>query len=273
MMKLKALSLVSGAGAATLLFLAACQQSETPVQPPTSDSGIPAAVAPESESMRSTGPGREPTAEELARFMEIRKELPTVHPRTASTSLAKAAALATCRVDFNNSIRLGDIPNQANQGNAAYPFYMQTCNTSYTVASDPINGLNTSYRLIPEASDWCAGAVPYIGHRSGAYCTGHSEGKYWPRRLGNNGGATGISFNVYNSMYYRDFQVKSLYVHSGSVEVWVYQPSGVWLAFYGLTAGTNWIFPAGTTAAQLQLFSSGRNGYFLADNLDIAIIP
>jgi hypothetical protein len=271
-MKSKALSLISGAGAASMLFFAACQQSETPVQPGSQDAGMTTPADAPAGSSQMVGEGRKATDAELARYLAEHKDVPGIAPAKESpTALAKAAVLPICRVDFNNVNSLAALPDQANQGYSYYPYYKHPCNGSYSVLTQPAN--TDTYRLIPEDPYWCAGLPPLIGHQSGAYCYNRTEGKYWPRRAGNLGSNTGVEFYVTDALYYKDFDLRSLYVYSGTVEVEAYRPGiGLWY-WYPLTAGTTWTWPAGTRVSQVKIFSHGRNGYIRFDNMDIAIVP
>jgi hypothetical protein len=273
MVKLKVLSLIPGAGAATLLFLAACQQSESPAPSAPSGPEAPAAISSHSAPQEFAGPGLKPSDEELARFLANDKPLPEVDLGTAPAPLAKTAAvLPTCRVTFDNPASLATLQDQAYMGYAINGYYQQTCNASYTVISAPI--IFAGYRLIPENSSWCPGSAPRIGTRTAnGSCILQTEGKNWPRRLGNDANNDGVSFNVHNSVLYRNFDLKALYVHSGSVEVWGFTPAGNWLFWPALTAGKTWFFPAGTTVGQVRIYESGRDARFLVDNLDIAIHP
>jgi hypothetical protein len=275
MVKLKVLSLIPGAGAATLLFLAACQQSESPALSAPSDPEAPAAISSNSALQEFAGPGLKPSDEELARFLANSKPLPEVDlgKAPAPAPLAKTAAvLATCRVNFDNTASLAVLQDQAYMGYAIHSYYQQPCNASYTVISAPITG--GGYRLIPENSSWCPGSAPLIGTRTAnGSCIIQTEGKNWHRRLGNDANSDGVSFNVHNSVLYRNFDLKALYVHSGSVEVWGFTPAGSWLFWPALTAGKTWFFPAGTTLGQVRIYESGRDARFLVDNLDIAIHP
>jgi len=271
--KHSAMPLFTGSGTAALLLLAACQRTESPLLPATPQTEDPPVASSEGLETKFAGPGHTPSEAELARFLGRIRTSPSVDRGTAGpAALAKAAALPTCRVTFNNSASLGTLLDQAYMGYAIRGYYQQTCNTSYTVISAPVTGV--AYRLIPENSSWCPGAVSKIGSRTAAGdCINQSEGPFWPRRLGNDANSDGVSFGVHNSVHYRDFDLKALYVHSGAVEVWGFTPAGGWVSWAGLTAGTTWTFPAATTLSQLQIFESGRNARFLVDNLDIAIHP
>jgi hypothetical protein len=272
-MKLNASSLIPGAGAATLLLLAACQQSESPAPSAPSAQETPPAVSSEVAPLKFAGPGQKPSDEQLARFLENRQDLPPAAAGITQAPLAKtAAALPNCTVNFDNQTSLKNLPNQANNSAALSPYYSQTCNASYTVISGPINA--QAYRLIPENNYWCPAAVPKIGTRTaGGECVFPTDGFFWSRRLGNMSSNTGVSFNVHNSIHYKDFDLISLYIHEGTMEVWGFTPAGGWLFWPALAPKTKWNFPAGTTISQLQLFESGKNGSFQADNLVIAIHP
>jgi hypothetical protein len=272
MMKSKALT-VSQALLAGSLLLAACQRSESPAPSAPSDPESPAPVSSENAPRMSAGPGRAPTDQELARDLPFLKTSPPIALANGPAPLAKAAAvLPTCRVTFNNSASLANIDNQAYMGFAIRSYYQQPCNTSYTVVSAPVTG--AAYRLWPEKSGWCPGTAPKIGtYNASGDCLNQTEGKNWARRLGNDANSDGVSFNVHNSIHYKDFDLKTLYVHSGTVVVRGYFPNGTSWYWENLTAGNTYFWPAGTTVSQLQIFEFGGDARYLVDNLEIAIHP
>lgn len=271
----KTLFRFSGAGVAALFLFAACQQSEIPVVAGSPDAEMPnPEAAPEGgETRMVVDAGRKATAEEIA-FLEANlKVKPASNPLPASMSLAKGAALSACNVDFNSSSALAVVPNQANQGYAHSPgpYYDHTCNGAYWLKSEPLN--TTSYRLVPENSLWCAGWVPMIGCKIDGYCYNHTEGKLWPRTAGNLGTNTGVQFWAESfSGYSKDFEIRSLYVKSGTVQVAGWRPGIGWWYWYPLTAGTTWTWPAGIPVSQLQIYSH-VGGYITFDNLGVAMVP
>jgi hypothetical protein len=273
-MNSKSMSFFSGAGAAALFLLAACQQSEIPVQPKSQDGEVqtPAAVPVGGESRMITDAGRKATDAEVARFLASREEAPVVEMPEGSAPLAKSAALATCIVDFNNANSLSFIPNQANQTTVNSPYYMHSCNGSHWAYSSPINA--NSFRLIPENPQWCSGPVPYIGYKSGAYCINHTEGKFWPRKAANTGTNTGVQFFVKsNANVKKNFELQAIYINLGIAEIVAYRPGIGWWVWYPLNAGSRWYWPAGTTVTEIQVYSHGKNGTINFDNLEIAVIP
>jgi hypothetical protein len=175
-------------------------------------------------------------------------------------------------VDFNNSNSLGLMSNQANQSNTVPPHYVHPCNGYYWTYGQPLN--YTSYRLIPENPQWCAGPVPKIGYKSGAYCVNHTDGKLWPRKAGNVGGNTGVRFYVKsNSNVAKNFDLQAIYINSGTAEIVAYRPGIGWWVWYPLSQGSRWYWPAGTTVTEIQVHSHGKNGYIQFDNLEIGINP
>lgn len=271
----KWISLFSGAGAATLFLLAACQQSEIPVQPKPQDAGVQTpAVAPGGGESRSISEaGRKATDAEVARFLATRENAPAVELPEGSAPLAKSAALATCIVDFNNANSLALIPNQASQTIALSPFYKHPCNGVFWAYTNPINS-GAGFRLIPENPEYCSGPAPYIGYKSGASCINQTEGKLWPRMAANLGSNTAVRLIVKNSANIaKNFDLQAIYINSGVAEIVAYRPGIGWWVWYPLNAGSRWYWPAGTAVTEIQVFSHGHTDPVQFDNVEIGILP
>lgn len=271
----KWISLFSGAGAAALFLLAACQQSELPVQPKPRDAEVQSpASAPAGGGSRSISEaGRKATDAEVARFMATRENAPAVELPEGPSPLAKAAALATCIVDFNNVNSLALLPNQANSTIAFSPFYKHPCNGVFWAYTNPINS-GAGYRLIPENPNYCSGPAPCIGYKSGASCIGLTEGRFWPRKAANLGGNTAVRLYVKNSANVpKNFDMQAIYINSGVAEIVAYRPGIGWWVWYPLTAGGRWTWPAGTAVTEIQVYSHGQTDPVQFDNVEIGILP
>jgi hypothetical protein len=271
----KWISLFSGAGAATLFLLAACQQSEMPVQPKSQDPGVrtPAAAPVGGDSRMITDAGRKATDAEVARFLATRENAPVVELPDGPSPLAKSAALPTCTVDFNNVNSLALIPSQANATIALSPFYTHPCNGFFSAKTNPINS-GAGYRLIPENPDYCSGPAPYIGYKSGASCIGLTEGKLWPRKAANLGSNTAVRLYVQNSSNIaRNFDLQAIYINSGVAEIVANRPGIGWWVWYPLNAGSRWTWPAGTAVSEIQVHSHGQTDPVQFDNVEIGILP
>ena len=93
------------------------------------------------------------------------------------------------------------------------------------------------------------------------------------QRLGNLGTNTGVQFWAESfTGYFKDFEIRSLYVKSGTVQVAGWRPGIGWWYWYPLTAGTTWTWPAGIPVSQLQIYSN-VGGYITFDNLGVAMVP
>lgn len=266
-MKLKASSFFTGTGAAAMILLAACQQSESPTQSKPSDTGAPTLE----QGLMATD-GRKATPEEIATGLEAFKDSPALEQQAGQAPLAKSAALATCIVDFNNVAALAAMPSQANQGTAMSPWYKHPCNASYTVFVQPVN--TQYYKVVPENPQACAGPAPLIGYKSGAYCVGHTEGKYWPRTVGNLGGNTGVRFFVKtNAGASKNFNIEAMTMISGNAQVTADRVGiGGWI-WYPFNTPTRYYWPAGTAVKWIEVASNGLNGYIRFDKVEISIIP
>lgn len=261
-MNLKALSFFSGTGAAALFLLAACNQSESPTQANTAD---------QEQGIKATE-GRQATLVEMATGLEAQKDAPAVNAEEPKAALAKSAALATCIVDFNNVSALGSMVNQANQGTAFSPWYKHPCNGSYTVFVQPVN--SQYFNIKPENPQACAGPAPLIGYKSGAYCVSHTEGKYWPRTVGNLGGNTGVRFFVKtNGGVAKNFNIEAFTMISGNAQITADRIGyGGWI-WYPFNLATRYYWPAGTAVKWIEVSSNGLNGYITFDKVEISIIP
>ena len=259
-----------GAGAAALLALSACQSQESPTEAAPIASDGPAIHSQEDQLLTA---GRKATDEEVAQILAAGKGAHAVNLAEASAPLAKAAALPTCVVDFNQVNALARLPDDGYRGWALGPtYYAHNCNSSYYVFAMPIN--STSYRLNSEMANTCSVAPNRMGLYSNGACINQSQAIYFPRRAGNNFGNTGVRFYVNNtSNQSKYFDLQAIYIYSGTAKILAYRPGIGWWVWYPLTAGTRWYWPTGTTVSELQVFDQNENGGVLFDNLEIGIQP
>jgi hypothetical protein len=264
-------SISLGAGAAALLALSACQSQEAPTQPsalPSDGSAI------RSEGSRVLPEGRKATDEEVAKILAAGKDAPA--PDLAPpgpAALAKAAALPTCLVDFNQINALDRLPDDGYRGWSLGPtHYAHSCNGSYYVYAMPIN--TDIYRLNSEMANTCSVAPNRMGKYSNGACINQNQAIYFPRRAGNNFTNTGVQFYVRNNlnlgMY---FDLQAIYIYEGTAKIVGYRPGIGWWVWYPLAAGTRWVWPAGTTVSEIRVFDQNENGGVRFDNLEIGIQP
>ena len=267
-MKSKVLSLFSGTGAAALILLAACQQSESPTQSKPSDTGTQA-----QEQGLKASEGRKAAPEEIASGMEAIKDLPALERQTGLAPLAKSAALATCIVDFNNAISLGYLYHEAAQFTVNSPWYRHVCNGSYVVYTQPINA--QSYKLYPE-KPYCAGppTMNLIGKVVDGACVAWEQGKYVPRTVSNLGGSSGVQFYVMDGAgVMKNFNIQAMTMVSGDAQVTANRVGiGAW-KWYPFDTPTRYFWPAGTAVKWIVVSSNGLNGTVKFDKIEISIIP
>jgi hypothetical protein len=217
--------------------------------------------------------GRAATDEEVAQILNAAGGTPALNLSESATSLAKSAALPTCIVDFNQVNALDRLPDDGYLGWSLGPnHYAHSCNASYFVYSAPLN--STKYRLNSEMANTCSIAPNRMGKYSNGACINQNQAIYFPRRAGNNFGNTAVRFNVKNTLNVsKNFDLQAIYIHTGTAKIVANRLGFGWWVWYPLTAGTRWIWPAGTTVSEIQVFDQNENGGVLFDNLEIAIQP
>jgi len=228
------------------------------------------------------GPSAQPELDERGLpAIDVRESRPiAIAASTASDDLVTITsplpagtpgALPVCTIDFNSQWGIARMADQAYTTFTSAPHYQHWCNnSSYLVLTWPLN--ISHYHLGPEAANTCTGTSPNIGIKSGAQCINQKEGKLWPRVATNMGGNSGVEFWVKSAGNVpKNFDLKSLTVKGGSVEVWVATNTGWWM-WTGLGPGY-WEFPQGDMIGDLRLFASGMNGTISYDNIQIAVIP
>jgi hypothetical protein len=258
------------AGGAALLALSACQtrESATEAAPLPSDG-----TAVHSEESRMLPEGRKATDAEIAKIRAAGKEVPAADPAASPAPLAKAAALPTCLVDFNQVNALDRLPDDGYLGWADGPtYYIHSCNSKFFVYVMPRN--STSYRLNSEMPNTCAIAPNMMGLYSNGACINRNQAIYFPRRAGNHFTNTGVQFYVQDNLNQpKNFDLQAIYMYEGTAKIVAYRPGIGWWVWYPLSAGTRWYWPAGTTVTEIRVYDQNDNGSVRFDNLEIAIQP
>lgn len=265
-----------GAGAAALLALSACQTQESPTETASIPSDRPAifsGIGGEGEESRLLPAGRKASDEEVAQILAAGKGSPAVNLAEGRAPLAKAAALPTCVVDFNQVNALDRLPDDGYRGwSLGAIHYAHSCNASYFVYAMPVN--TAIYRLNSEMANTCSVAPNRMGLYSNGACINQNQAIYFPRRAGNNFTNTAVRFDVKNTLNVsKYFDLQAIFIHTGTAKIVAYRPGIGWWVWYPLTAGTRWFWPAGTTVSEIQVFDQNENGGVLFDNLEIAIQP
>lgn len=195
----------------------------------------------------------------------------TAGPATAP--LAKtAAALPSCNVNFNSSVGLGRMPDQAYTTFSSPPHYTQLCNSSYNVLSEPVNVAH--YHLSPERPFCYSNNYGKMLYREGGgTCINETDAKWFPRFLQNHGGSTGAMFFVRTAQYVRkNFDLQNIWLKSGTVKLLANRVGVGWVTWTINTPG-RYSWSAGVTVSELRVLHGSENGVFSMDDLVIAIHP
>ena len=175
-------------------------------------------------------------------------------------------ALSPCMVDFNQAAGIAHMPDQAYTtftGDGGFHYQHWCNNNGYLVLTYPIN--MDHYHLIPEAANYCSGTKPKMGTKSGSQCINQVEGKLVPRFAMNMNNNSGVRFWVKSAgNVSKQFDLKSIVVKSGSMEIYIAKSNGWW--YWTGLGPAYWEFPQGDNIGEIRIYASGLNGTVGFDN-------
>jgi hypothetical protein len=253
-----------------LLLLSACQQAERSATAPESqsvDAARPAAVPSKGEAPE----GRPATPEEIARFLAERKDGSVVLPQSAPAPLAKASAVPgpSCMVNFNSSSSISYMSDQAWSTFTSPPHYIHDC-TSGWIYTNPIG--TGHFHLNFAHLNTCQGAPYKVGYRqANGSCLNQQDARLYPRTATNMGANTAIQFFAQNSARVRkNFDLKSIRVISGPIQIVGYRTDVGWWQWSPLTPGT-WTFYNANNLSEMTVYHNDRVNTYEVDDINVAV--
>ena len=234
-------------------------------------------VAPAQGTPAAPGEGQKLEGAQLSAFLEKSAKqpalpAPSVKIEPGADALAKTAD-QSCMVNFDNALGLSNMADHAYVVYATSPYYFQYCPNHYNAYVAPIN--HSYYYLPPEVLN-CSGAYRMMG-TPGQFgsCLNQQDAALVPRHAGN--GTTtdsdlGLQFYMQRDGVNKSFDLKSLRILQGTINVFVYR-NGIGWWYWTLPAGS-WSFPAqANNVAQMQIFNQTSPGEYVVDDVLLNGLP